>query len=143
MKNPAVLISFLGAIIIVATAIIDNLIGNPLENIILTSNSSTTFQLYELFDLFYIVGSAICLAGFLTILYNSHVQYRWLYWLNYILLGLIPLMLVVSQAGGAGVMAGPGPEEILAGWGVLLIIWTILYTLYHRFYLTTGVTNSN
>ena len=76
------------------------------------------------------------------LIFNQTIQQSWWRWARFVLLvpfALIILLLPMYQSGG-GFISFVGTTDLVILWGILFAAATVLYTLYQRFYLKTGVT---
>ena len=79
------------------------------------------------------------------LLFNQTIQQAWWRWARFALLvpfAFIILLLPTYQNGGGFITFG-GTTDLVILWGVIFVVATIITTLYHRFYLKTGVTNAS
>ena len=73
--------------------------------------------------------------------FNSKIQQAWWRWARFVLLvpfGII-LWLLPTYSGGGGFVSFGGTTDAVIVWGVVFVLASIIFTLYQRFWLKTGV----
>jgi len=91
----------------------------------------------------FIVCLTFLFSCFYLLLFNPTIQQAWWRWARFALVvpfALIILLLPTYQNGGGFITFG-GTTDLVILWGVVFAAATLITTLYHRFYLKTGVTN--
>jgi len=80
-------------------------------------------------------------SSFFVLFFNPTIQKLWckkaVWWLV-TAVAIILILLPTYESGGGFTILG-GTTEMIILWGWLFSIFTLIYTLYHRFYLRTGV----
>jgi hypothetical protein len=88
------------------------------------------------FGAFFTFGLSIYLLFF-----NQAIQLAWWRWARWFMVWIGFLVLISGGGTGGFTIGGPGYMATL--WFTILSLITFIYTLYHRFYLKTGVSLNN
>ena len=80
-------------------------------------------------------------SGMYLFMFSKRIQNLWWRWFRFtLLLPVIPILIFLPErGGGGGFISFGGTVDAASLWGVVVGCITVLYTLYHRFYLKTGV----
>jgi hypothetical protein len=86
----------------------------------------------------------ISVVGFIVttylLMFNKQIQYLCWRWFRFTFLIPVLIILIFLPYRSSGGISFAGPSDFVIMWGVVVGCITLLYTLYHRFYLKTGVT---
>ena len=135
-RKPGFVVMLGAAILFIIIEIMRIFDGVQIENFWRYYNSSVVEPLE--FIVLFIFPIALYL-----LLFNPTIQQVWWRWARFALVVpfvLIILLLPTYQNGGGFITFG-GTTDLVILWGVVFAAATLITTLYHRFYLKTGVTN--
>jgi len=137
-RKPGFVVMLGAAILFIIIEIMRIFDGVQIENFWRYYNSSVVEPLE--FIVLFIFPIALYILFF-----NQTIQQAWWRWARFALLvpfAFIILLLPTYQNGGGFITFG-GTTDLVILWGVIFVVATIITTLYHRFYLKTGVTNAS
>jgi hypothetical protein len=80
------------------------------------------------------------LVGLYLLFFNQYIQNKWWGWFRWAILSLFLFICLINYEGTGGFTS---PAVVVIYWGSVAGVVTFLHTLYHRFYLKTGVQENN
>lgn len=134
MKKPG-LMTFIGGIGLFVLIEVLRLFNDSALSEFWRNNNADIIEPLELAS-FFLVG-----IGFYLLLFNQTIQLAWWRWSRWFMVWIAFLVLISGGGTGGFTIGGPGYMATL--WFTILSLITFIYTLYHRFYLKTGVSQNN
>ena len=83
-------------------------------------------------------------TGLYLLLFNQTIQQAWWRWARWAFVLLVSIIVIVAPADtGTGFITIGGTTELVALWGFVFAVATVVHTLILRFYYRTGIQDKN